>query len=179
MSCRPQPRLFLPLVLLACSGIADLGQAGVAASAPPKKDHGPQAVQPRHGDQSITPKSTKWRSKKVFQDQADQQVVSPQNKQSLDRAMAHRGRPKQTKKRLRPLASVHQDGDLSYHGLLEQPRRYDPSPARRKGGIPNPQAGDLRDDHFQELDRNRDGVIDPFERVSGRLDIDRDLTNRQ
>jgi hypothetical protein len=63
--------------------------------------------------------------------------------------------------------------------MLERPRRYDPSPARRNGGVPNPWAGELRHDHFQELDKNRDGVIDPFERVSGRLDIDRDLADRR
>ncbi|MGQ0665846.1 MAG: EF-hand domain-containing protein [Nitrospiraceae bacterium] len=109
-----------------------------------------------------------------MQDQTELQVASPQSKQSPDRAMAHRGR-----KRVRPLASAPPKPDLSPHGMLEQPRRYDPSSARRKGGVPNPRAGELHHDHFQELDRNRDGVIDPFERVSGRLDIDRDLSNRQ
>jgi hypothetical protein len=70
--------------------------------------------------------------------------------------------------------------DRSYHGLLHQPRRYDPSQGRRgSGGAPNPHAVELLHDHFQELDKNRDGVIDPFERVSGRLDSDRDLANHR
>jgi hypothetical protein len=62
---------------------------------------------------------------------------------------------------------------------LEQSGRYNPSPVRRKGGAPNPEAEAVRHDHFQELDRNRDGLLDPFERVSGRLDIDRDLPSRR
>jgi hypothetical protein len=37
---------------------------------------------------------------------------------------------------------------------------------------------DLQADHFQELDRNQDGVLDPLERAVGRLDIERDLNNR-
>lgn len=70
--------------------------------------------------------------------------------------------------------------DLSYHGILHQPQRYDPSQGhRRSAGVPNPQAGDLVYDHFQELDKNRDGLIDPVERARGRLDIDRDLANHR
>ena len=115
----------------------------------------------------------------VIQDRAEEQIVSPRRKQSVDQAVAHNRRSKQANRRVRPLASVPPKPDLSYHGILEQPQRYDPGREQRKGGVPNPQAGELRYDHFQELDRNRDGVIDPFERVSGRLDMDRDLTNRQ
>jgi hypothetical protein len=70
--------------------------------------------------------------------------------------------------------------DLSYHGILYRPQRYDPSRGhRRTGGAPNPHAGELVHDHFLELDRNRDGSIDPMERTLGRLDLDRDLANRR
>lgn len=79
----------------------------------------------------------------------------------------------------KPLAAVQPKPDLSYHGLLEQPGRYDPSPGQRRGAAPNPQAGDVLHDHFQELDRNRDGLLDPFERSLGRLDMDRDVSNRR
>jgi len=69
--------------------------------------------------------------------------------------------------------------DLSYHGMLEQRQRYDPGRDQRKGRVPNPLAQELHHDHFQELDLNRDGTLDPVERARGRLDIDRDLINRQ
>lgn len=95
---------------------------------------------------------------------------------------AKSGKPKRQKhvgKKARPHAIVQAKPDLSYHGILEQPQRYDPGPGRHRGGAPNPQAGEVLHDHFQELDKNRDGLIDPFERAFGRLDMDRDLTNRQ
>ena len=60
--------------------------------------------------------------------------------------------------------------DLSYHGILEQPQRYDPRRERGRAGPPTPQAGEVLHEHFQELDQNRDGVIDPFERALGRLE---------
>ena len=68
---------------------------------------------------------------------------------------------------------------LSYHGILEQPKRYDPSRElrRRKGAALNPDAHELQIEHFQELDRNQDGVLDPLERAVGRLDIERDMNN--
>lgn len=83
------------------------------------------------------------------------------------------------KKTILPKADLQPKPDLSYLGKFEQPQRYDPSRDYRRGGPPNPQAGDVLHDHFQELDRNRDGMIDPFERASGRLDMDRDLANRR
>jgi len=82
-------------------------------------------------------------------------------------------------KPLRPRATVAPTPDLSYHGMLQQPQRYAPQYQRSKGGAPNPNAGTLLHDHFQELDKNRDGSIDPFERAFGRLDMDRDLADRQ
>jgi len=65
------------------------------------------------------------------------------------------------------------------HGVLMDARRYDPSPRSGKGGISNPLTEEIRHDHFQELDRNRDGVIDPLERAIGRLDIERDMSDQR
>ena len=78
-----------------------------------------------------------------------------------------------------PKALVEPRQDLTHHGLLEDSQRYDPRPDHRTAGVQNPQTPDLTYDHFQELDRNQDGKIDPVERAFGRLDIDRDLHDRQ
>ena len=69
--------------------------------------------------------------------------------------------------------------DLTYHGVLKGPSRYDPRQNRQTAGAPDPQTPELTHDHFQELDRNRDGMIDPVERAFGRLDMDRDLSAHQ
>src|SRR5262245_4201357 len=64
------------------------------------------------------------------------------------------------------------------HGMLEDHQRYDPRLNYRTAGVQDPRAPDLAHEHFQELDRNQDGRIDPVERAFGRLDMDRDLPNR-
>ena len=81
-------------------------------------------------------------------------------------------------KHFRPRDYPQLDQELAYHGILENQRRYDPSPNQKTGAVPNPRVRELRVDHFQELDKNYDGVLDPFERATSRLDIDRDLSNR-
>lgn len=65
-----------------------------------------------------------------------------------------------------------------HYGVLEDSQRYDPRLPADSAGMPHPQALDLTHDHFQELDRNQDGKIDPVERVFGRIDMDRDLDTR-
>jgi len=82
-------------------------------------------------------------------------------------------------KKVMPKAVVQPRTDLMYYGVLEDSKRYDPRPNPHTAGVPNPQTPDLTHDHFQELDRNQDGKIDPVERAFGRLDMDRDLHNRQ
>jgi len=82
-------------------------------------------------------------------------------------------------KKVMPKAVVQPRTDLMYYGVLEDSQRYDPRPNPHTAGVPNPQTPDLTHDHFQELDRNQDGKIDPVERAFGRLDMDRDLHNRQ
>lgn len=99
------------------------------------------------------------------------------------RAPKKTGTHEKSKERAQSALPGHSQSDiemnLTHHGILEQPRRYDPGRDRRTGRVLNPQAGELLQDHFLELDRNRDGAIDPFERALGRPDIDRDLHNRQ
>jgi hypothetical protein len=68
--------------------------------------------------------------------------------------------------------------DLIPYGMLEDSQRYDPRPRAVSAGVPSPQRLDLTHDHFQELDRNQDGKIDPVERAFGRIDMDRDLPTR-
>ena len=68
--------------------------------------------------------------------------------------------------------------DLIPYGMLEDSQRYDPRPHAVSAGVPSPQRLDLTHDHFQELDRNQDGKIDPVERAFGRIDMDRDLHTR-
>ncbi|WP_146216064.1 EF-hand domain-containing protein [Nitrospira lenta] len=82
-------------------------------------------------------------------------------------------------KPLRPQAMLTPNPAEPYHGMLQQPQRYTPRYEQGKGGVPNPNASALLHEHFQELDKNRDGSIDPFERALGRLDLDRDLADRQ
>ena len=84
-----------------------------------------------------------------------------------------------TQKKVVPKAAVQPRTDLTYYGVLEDSQRYDPRPNSRLAGVPSPQTSDLTHDHFQELDRNQDGKIDPVERAFGRIDMDRDLHNRQ
>ncbi|HKR79131.1 MAG TPA: hypothetical protein VJR69_05450 [Nitrospira sp.] len=87
-------------------------------------------------------------------------------------------RPVKASKKSVPKAIVQPRTDLMHYGILEDSQRYDPRPPAVSTGVPHPQALDLTHDHFQELDRNQDGKIDPVERAFGRIDMDRDLDTR-
>lgn len=101
--------------------------------------------------------------------QADLKLTKPKNSRHL-----------KVHKKEMPKAVVEPSIDLMYHGMLESPQRYDPRRNHRVGaGVPDPHNPELTYDHFQELDRNQDGSIDPVERVFGRLDMDRDLYDRR
>jgi hypothetical protein len=89
-----------------------------------------------------------------------------------------RGLQVKAHRRVMPKAVVQPRTDLMHYGVLENPQRYDPLPHAHHNGVPNPQTSDLTHDHFQELDRNQDGAIDPVERTFGRIDMDRDLHTR-
>jgi hypothetical protein len=83
-------------------------------------------------------------------------------------------------KKVVPKAVLEPRTDLMYHGMLESPQRYDPRRNHHVGaGVPDPHNPELTLDHFQELDHNQDGSIDPVERVFSRLDMDRDFHDRR
>lgn len=102
---------------------------------------------------------------------AELKSISPVSPKSHRRMKVHRKRV--------PKAVVQPRTDLMYHGMLESPQRYDPRRSHLGTGVPDPHNPELTHDHFQELDRNQDGSIDPVERTFGRLDMDRDLHNRR
>ncbi len=166
------------VVLLTALTLSGLSAGSSAlADAKSKKDAKPLVISPSVPDQPPS-KSARPQAAKPSGKAAPNLSAERQNKKSPEQNFRKARRQKHVGKKACPQASVRVKPDLSYHGMLKQPQRYDPSPSRRKGGAPNPQAGDLLHDHFQELDKNRDGMIDPFERALGRLDIDRDLANR-
>lgn len=67
---------------------------------------------------------------------------------------------------------------LAHHGLLKAPHRYHLNGGDGRSAMVTPHPGDLVPDHFLELDKNQDGVIDPLERAVGRLDIEWDRNIR-
>ena len=97
--------------------------------------------------------------------------LKPTSPKSPRRMKVHRRRA--------PKAVVQPRTDLMYHGMLESPQRYNPRRNHPGAGVPDSNNPGLTHDHFQELDRNQDGTIDPVERTFGRLDMDRDLNDRQ
>lgn len=135
-----------------------------------KRDQKPANLRDKN---SRTPPAVPERQPEAVQKQAQQAL----SESKLPGAKSHR-RVKLNKK-MAPKAVVQPRTDRMYHGLLENSQRYDPRPNYLTAGVPNPQTPDLAHDHFQELDRNRDGKIDPVERALGRLDMERDLSTHQ
>jgi len=125
----------------------------------------------------VSPKSTQPVSMEprpeVIQAQAklEQTELKPTKPRSPRHMNVHRKRA--------PKAVVQPRTDLMYHGMLESSQRYDPRRTHRGAGVPDPHNPELTHDHFQELDRNQDGTIDPVERTVGRPDMDRDLHDRR
>lgn len=165
---------FLVGTLGTLSGFGGLDSLALAASAKPPVVH-PLAPE-RHGSAKLPKVDAKPQAgaepSKIMTEVAQGQKPSkrvPRKISLHQKAVIERPSP----------AVVEPNPDLSYHGILEQPQRYDPSRDRRAGRPPNPQADEILHDHFQELDKNHDGMIDPFERAFGRLDMNRDVSNYQ
>jgi hypothetical protein len=168
---RPLYRRAFPLLFLACglvlSGFVGytegLAHAASAASSP-----GRQATGLPHGGKAIS--SVNKPNKPAV---AKSKIKKPEGHR-VRRAPRHH----QASKKQMPEVMAEPKPDVFSNGLLKHPRRYHPDQATGKDGLRNPHTDDLLHDHFQELDRNRDGVIDPVEQVTGRLDIEKDMGHR-
>ena len=167
-------------ILVTVGGFGEWEPLVLAASAKPKKDVKPPVVQPLAPDRQVSIAPPKVRAKQSARTESSKTVAAaPQEQTPSERVPRKTRRHRKAGKKWHPPAIVQPKPDLSYHGILQQPQRYDPSRDRRAGRAPNPQAGEILHDHFQELDKNRDGMIDPFERAFGRLDMDRDVSNHR
>jgi hypothetical protein len=146
--------------------------AVISAKSPKPLPEQPQKPNNANGKKPAAPVMSE-RKLEVLQQQAKQPPLET-------KPISQKGhQPLKVHKKHALKAVVQPRQDLTHHGLLEDSNRYDPRPNHRTAGVQNPQTPDLTYDHFQELDRNQDGKIDPVERVFGRLDMDRDLHDRQ
>lgn len=181
MAVRPYKcRILLAGVLITLGGFGDVDSSVLAAPAKSKKESKPSVVQPRRPDQPVPATLPNVVAKKPARIESGKHMApESQERTPSDKDPRKIRRHQKAGKKLRPPAVIQPRPNFSYHGILEQPQRYDPSRDRRAGRAPNPRTSELLHDHFQELDKNHDGMIDPFERAFGRLDIDRDLSNRQ
>jgi hypothetical protein len=141
-----------------------------AASTKPPKPSPEQAQKP---SKKVVSTSIPERQADVPQKQLKQKPAEP------NASLRTGHRQIKASKKIAPKAEVRPRVDLTHHGLLEDSQRYDPRPNSHTAGVPHPGTSELIYEHFQELDRNQDGKVDPIERAFGRLDIDRDLQNSQ
>ena len=151
--------------------------APVVAATPPKQQseqgHTPSIQRAKKSPKSVAPeRKPEAIQKEAKPVPAELKPMSSVNQKSPRRMKVHR-------KRMTPKAVVQPRTDLMYHGMLESPQRYDPRRNHLGAGVLDPHNPELTHDHFQELDRNQDGQIDPVERTFGRPDMDRDLHDRR
>ena len=177
---RPIPIPIMLFGLVALIGVPE-GVSFAAKKKPPAQDAArvspkPLRVSPDASQKALPPKAIK-----------EARPIAAESKTGTSRQPRLMAEKPPSKKNLRvmkahttptPKAVVQPRTDLMHYGILEDSQRYDPRPRADSAGVPSPQTLDLTHDHFQELDRNQDGKIDPVERAFGRIDMDRDLHTR-
>lgn len=177
---RPAAGLAVLVVVLVS---AWAGEGGVARAE--RKASGGQGGVASHrvavGQQTSHPSAPVQKDAGTSRKQRIGKGLAPEKSKGLKKEQSVRRAHRRARaaKQLRPQATLTPKPDVSYHGMLQQPQRYTPHYEHGKGGVPNPNSGALLHEHFQELDKNRDGSIDPFERALGRLDLERDLADHQ
>lgn len=175
-------RMFaLGLVVTFCD-LWVLGLSHASAPAKPKKDVNPSLAQPLASGKSVPTVRWKIERKNPLQSASNKTAVAKAKRPLRYGRAPKKGGSEKLKLHAQPMALVEPQplipANLAHYGMLEQPQRYDPGRNRRTGRVIIPQTAGLLHDHFPELDQNHDGAIDPFERAVGRLDIERDVTNR-
>jgi hypothetical protein len=181
-------RLGLTILACACTVAVVGAVVGQALAAQKKfKEQAPSvvpAISPKPSPE-LAQKPTRATAKKTAASTVPEQqpeVLQRQAKQTPteSKKTGHKGhRQVKVSKKIPPKVEVQSRTDLMYYGLLEGPQRYDPRRNHPGAGVPDSNNPELTHDHFQELDKNHDGMIDPFERAFGRLDMDRDVSNHQ
>lgn len=158
------------------------GLSHASSPATSKKEMKRSLVQPLASGKSVPAVRWKIASKNSPQSVSDKTVANKAKRPSHSARASKKIGSKKLKKRAQPAAVVEPQPlipvNVAHFGMLEHPRRYDYGRDRRTGRVIVTQTTGLLHDHFPELDHNRDGVIDPFERAVGRLDIEHDATNR-
>ena len=147
-----------------------------------KKEMKRSLVEPLASDKSVPIVRWKIASKHTPQPVSGKTVTAEAKRPSHSARASKKMGLKKLKGRAQPMTVAEPQPlippNVAHFGMLEQPRRYDYGRDRRTGRVIVPQAAGSLHDHFPELDQNHDGVIDPFERAVGRLDIEHDATNR-
>ena len=168
--------ILVVLAVLILSGIGAMETSALGASIKSKKETKPSAApSPVAAGSPRAPKVSSTQAENQPQRRMGKGLAVDPGKNPADQAVGQAHPRLKGNQKHRSQATVQAKPDLSYHGILERPQRYDPRRDHRKRGSPNPQIGDVLHDHFQELDKNHDGAIDPVERATGRIDLDRDL----
>lgn len=169
-----------PVVIFCHLWVPGLSHASSAATL--KKEMKRSQVEPLASDKSVP--SVRWKiaSKNSPHSVSDKTIATKAKRPSHSARVSKKIGSKKLKRRAQPMTVVEPQppipANVAHFGMLEQPRRYDYRRDRRTGRVIVPQTTGLLHDHFQELDQNHDGVIDPFERAVGRLDIEHDATKR-
>lgn len=147
-----------------------------------KKEMKRSLAGPLASDKSVPTVRWNTASRNFPQSVSDKTEATTAQRPSHSARASKKAGSKKLKRRAQPMAVVEPQSlipaNVAHLGMLEQPRRYDHRRDRRTGRVIVPQTTGLLHDQFQELDQNHDGVIDPFERAVGRLDIEHDATNR-
>lgn len=181
MQCSLRVLVRVCLVLFTWAAVADASAAAQKAKEPsPVVAAKPAKHKPEQGQSPVILRAKKSLVPPATERQPEviQELTKPVPPEVKGKSPKSHRRLKVHRKRV-PKAIVQPRTDMMHHGMLESPQRYELRWNHLGTGLQSPHAPELAHDHFQELDRNQDGLIDPIERAFSRLDIDRDLQNHR
>jgi hypothetical protein len=168
--------ILVELAALIVCGVITIDTSTLAASKRWEKETKQPVVRnPAAADSQRSPEPSRIQPRIQSRERMRKDLATKSAQKPSNRAVGPANRRVKDNKKHRPQATVETKPDLSYQGILQRPQRYTPRKNHPKGGSLNPHIGDVLYNHFQELDKNHDGAIDPIERATSRIDLDRDL----